>query len=112
MLLENKHIAIVGGGPGGLTLARLLQLRNVAVKVYERDADETTRQQGATLDLHEESGLEALRTANLLDEFYANHRPDAGKLRISTKDAAIKMDDHTAKDFGDQHPEIDRAPLS
>jgi 2-polyprenyl-6-methoxyphenol hydroxylase-like FAD-dependent oxidoreductase len=111
MLLENKQIAIVGGGPGGLTLARLLQLKNVAVKVYERDADETTRQQGATLDLHEESGLEALRRANLVDEFYANYRPDAGKLRILNKDAAIKMDDHTAKDFGDQRPEIDRAPF-
>lgn len=77
MLLQNKQIAIVGGGPGGLTLARLLQLQNVAVKVYERDADETARQQGATLDLHQESGLEALRRANLLDEFYANYRPEA-----------------------------------
>lgn len=25
MLLKNKNVAIVGGGPGGLTLARLLQ---------------------------------------------------------------------------------------
>ncbi len=111
MLLENKKIAIVGGGPGGLTLARLLQLKNVAVKVYERDADESARQQGATLDLHEESGLEALRRANLVDEFYANYRPNAGKLRILNKDASIKMDDHIEADFGDQRPEIDRAPF-
>lgn len=37
MLLQNKQIAIVGGGPGGLTLARLLQLKEANVKVYERD---------------------------------------------------------------------------
>lgn len=37
MLLTIKNVAIVGGGPGGLTLARLLQLKGVRVRVYERD---------------------------------------------------------------------------
>ncbi len=37
MLLENKQVAVVGGGPGGLTLARLLQMQGLNVKVYERD---------------------------------------------------------------------------
>lgn len=111
MLLQNKQIAIVGGGPGGLTLARLLQLQNVAVKVYERDADETARQQGATLDLHQESGLEALRRANLLDEFYANYRPEAGRMRVLDQHANIHMDDYGSEDDGEHRPEIDRAPL-
>ena len=35
--IKNKTIAIVGGGPGGLTLARLLQMNGADVKVYERD---------------------------------------------------------------------------
>ena len=69
MLLKNKQIAIVGGGPGGLTLARLLQLKGANVKVYERDINKDARVQGTTLDLHEESGLKALRHAQLLDEF-------------------------------------------
>lgn len=30
------HIAIIGGGPGGLTLARLLQQKGISVSVYER----------------------------------------------------------------------------
>jgi len=111
MLLRNKQIAIVGGGPGGLTLARLLQLKNVAVKVYERDADETARQQGATLDLHEESGLEALRRANLLEEFYASYRPEAGRMRVLDQYANIHLDDYGSEDDGEQRPEIDRAPL-
>lgn len=75
MKLKNKQIAIVGGGPGGLTLARLLQLKGASVKVYERDFNKDARVQGSPLDLHEASGLAALRKANLLDEFKKNFRP-------------------------------------
>lgn len=35
-MIQKKHIILVGGGPGGLTLARLLQLKGVNVKLYER----------------------------------------------------------------------------
>lgn len=111
MLLQNKQIAIVGGGPGGLTLAKLLQLQQVHVRVYERDKDHTTRQQGATLDLHEESGLEALRRAGLLEAFYTQYRPNAGKLRVLDQHAVIKMDDHHDAGYGEHRPEIDRVPL-
>jgi len=34
--INGKKIAIVGGGLGGLTLARLLQQRGAQVSVYER----------------------------------------------------------------------------
>lgn len=108
---KNKRIAIIGGGPGGLTLARLLQLEGADVKVYERDFDQENRIQGATLDLHQESGLEALRRAGLLNEFYANYRPGAGKMRIMDKDAVIKMDWDEPGDLVDDRPEIDRGPL-
>jgi 2-polyprenyl-6-methoxyphenol hydroxylase-like FAD-dependent oxidoreductase len=111
MLIQNKKIAIVGGGPGGLTLANLLILKGANIKVYERDAHKDVRVQGATLDLHEESGLEALRRAGLINAFYANYRPDAGKLRIIDKEGNIRMDDHSADDFGEHRPEIDRGPL-
>lgn len=111
MLIKNKKIAIVGGGPGGLTLARLLQLKGAEVKVYERDFNSDVRVQGATLDLHEESGLEALRRAGLIDAFYANHRPEAGKLRILDKNLNVAMDTHSADDYEENRPEIDRGPL-
>ena len=71
----NKKIAIVGGGPGGLTLARLLQMKDADVTVYERTINQNARDQGATLDLHEESGLMALREAGLMEAFKANYRP-------------------------------------
>jgi 2-polyprenyl-6-methoxyphenol hydroxylase-like FAD-dependent oxidoreductase len=34
MKLQDKKVAIVGGGPGGLTLAKLLQLKGAAIKVF------------------------------------------------------------------------------
>ena len=116
MLLPDKKIAIIGGGPGGLTLARLLQLRGATVHVYERDADRHERVQGGTLDLHHESGLAALGQAGLLDAFWAAYRPGADHMRITDQYATIWHDDHAEAQtatFGDAHfrPEIDRGPL-
>ncbi|MEO7044965.1 MAG: NAD(P)/FAD-dependent oxidoreductase [Ferruginibacter sp.] len=116
MLIQNKTIAIVGGGPGGLTLARLLQLKGATAKVYERDLNASVRVQGATLDLHEDSGLAALIKAGLMDAFSANFRPGADRMRIVDNQATIHFDDHEGKpkaDFDDAffRPEIDRGPL-
>jgi 2-polyprenyl-6-methoxyphenol hydroxylase-like FAD-dependent oxidoreductase len=116
MLLKNKQIAIVGGGPGGLTLARLLQMKGVDVKVYERDVNKDARVQGTTLDLHHDSGLAALRKANLLDEFKKSYRPGADKMIIVNEKAELFFSDHEGKppeDFGNEYfrPEIDRGPL-
>jgi 2-polyprenyl-6-methoxyphenol hydroxylase-like FAD-dependent oxidoreductase len=116
MLLQNKKIAIVGGGPGGLTLARLLQLHGATVQVYERDASRYERVQGGTLDLHQESGLAALRQAGLLDAFRAAYRPGADAMRVTDQHATIRHDDHAQPQtatFADAHfrPEIDRGPL-
>lgn len=111
-IIKNKKIAIVGGGPGGLTLARILQMKNADVKVYERDPGKDARAQGATLDLHYDSGLKALQEAGLMDAFQANYRPGADRLRIVDKDANVIMDDYD-REKGDEHfrPEIDRGPL-
>jgi 2-polyprenyl-6-methoxyphenol hydroxylase-like FAD-dependent oxidoreductase len=116
MLLENKQVAIVGGGPGGLTLARLLQLQNVNVNVYERDLNKEARVQGSPLDLHEESGLAAIHKANLFDEFKNNYMPGADKTLILDENATIFYSDHETnleEDFGNEHfrPEIDRGVL-
>ena len=98
MLLQDKQIAIIGGGPAGLTLAKLLQLEETPgttnIKVYERDMNKNVRVQGATLDLHEGTGLEAIKRAGLLDEFYKHHRPVASKMRLVDKSLSIAFDDH------------------
>lgn len=110
-LIKDKEIAIVGGGPGGLTLARLLQMNGVEVTVFERDANRNARAQGATLDLHEESGLAALREAGLLEEFWANYRPGADKVRIVDKSGGVIMEDSGTNADARNRPEIDRGPL-
>jgi 2-polyprenyl-6-methoxyphenol hydroxylase-like FAD-dependent oxidoreductase len=116
MLIDNKSIAIVGGGPAGLTLARLLQLKGADVKVYERDFNKDARVQGSPLDMHEDSGLAAIRKAELLEEFKQAFRPGADRTLIMNEKAEIFFNDHETKpeeDFGHEHfrPEIDRGPL-
>jgi len=116
MLINNKKIAIVGGGPGGLTLARLLQMKGADVKVYERDLDKNARVQGSPLDLHEDSGLAAIRKAELLKEFKENFLPGADKTLIVNEKAEVFYSDHETnleENFGDEYfrPEIDRGAL-
>jgi 2-polyprenyl-6-methoxyphenol hydroxylase-like FAD-dependent oxidoreductase len=117
MLLTNKKIAIIGGGPGGLTLARLLQLKGANVNVYERDVTKVLRVQGATLDLHYDSGQKAIEAAGLLDAFKKAYRPGNDKWRVMDKAANMLYDEHekTSPDvtFGDPmfRPEIDRSDL-
>lgn len=115
-LLQNKEIAIVGGGPGGLTLARLLQLKGANVKVYERDCGKEARIQGAIVDLHFDSGLKVMEEADLMDAFKANYMPGADKYRMVDKDVNVLIDEHNQSSdagFGDEHfrPEIDRGAL-
>ncbi|HEY5462531.1 MAG TPA: NAD(P)/FAD-dependent oxidoreductase [Hanamia sp.] len=75
MLLKNKKVAIIGAGPVGLTMARLLQQKGIDVTVYERDKDAQTRIWGGTLDLHKGSGQDALEKAGLLENYYARSIP-------------------------------------
>jgi 2-polyprenyl-6-methoxyphenol hydroxylase-like FAD-dependent oxidoreductase len=116
MLMDNKIIAIIGGGPGGLTLARLLQLKGVDVKVYERDKNADARVQGATLDLHHGSGLKAIEAMGLIDVFKSTYRPGAEVGRVVDKNGVIVYDGHVevpADNFASEEfrPEIDRSDL-
>jgi tetracycline resistance monooxygenase len=71
MLLKDKKVAIIGAGPVGLTMAKLLQQKGIDVTVYERDKDPRARIWGGTLDLHKGSGQEAMKEAGLLERYYA-----------------------------------------
>jgi 2-polyprenyl-6-methoxyphenol hydroxylase-like FAD-dependent oxidoreductase len=104
------RIAIIGGGPGGLTLARILQLKGVEVKVYEREISIDDRSQGGTLDLHVQTGQYALKVAELFDKFEKVCRPEGQDARCLDKYGKLyfeKVFDNKSFD----RPEIDRGDL-
>ena len=72
-LLSTGTVAVVGAGPAGLTLARLLQIRGFSVRIFERDASPIARRQGGSLDLRPDSGQRAIRDAGLGE---ATQRPN------------------------------------
>ncbi|CAF0989019.1 unnamed protein product [Adineta ricciae] len=111
-MLKNKidRVTIIGAGPGGLTLARILQLKGIEVKIYEREASIDVRSQGGTLDLHAESGQYALRLAELYDKFQALCRPEGEDTIILDKTGTVHYEEVDAgHDLN--RPEIDRQDL-
>ncbi|RFZ92903.1 FAD-dependent monooxygenase [Mucilaginibacter conchicola] len=114
--IREKEIAIIGGGPGGLTLARLLQMKGAQVKVYERDLSQASRVQGAIVDLHFDSGLKVIEEANLTDAFKTKYMVGADRYRLLDPAGNILLDDgNQVKKIGfgdpDFRPEIDRGSL-
>ncbi|MBR0755304.1 FAD-dependent monooxygenase [Bradyrhizobium jicamae] len=105
-----SHIAIIGGGLGGLLLARMLQLRGVPFTVYEREASPTSRPQGGALDMHPETGQEALRRAGLLERFHDFARYEDQAVRSFDKYGQLQFE-QLASDVERQRPEIDRGQL-
>ncbi|MBB3881422.1 FAD-dependent oxidoreductase [Acetobacter oeni] len=102
------RIAIVGGGPGGLILARLLQLRGLSPVVFERDTHPEERPQGGSLDLHSETGQCAMKQAGLETEFAAASRPEDQGDRLYDIDGTLLFD---CNEPTDNRPEIDRTVL-
>lgn len=103
------RVAIVGGGPAGLTLARILQLNGFAVTVFERERGPLERPQGGTLDLHVESGQLALQRAGLQQGFNSIARYEDQGSRLMDKHARLLFEDPNPE-AGDR-PEVDRTAL-
>lgn len=108
-LLKNKKVAIIGAGPVGLTMARLLQQKGIDVTVYERDKDALTRISGSPLDLHKGSGQEAMKEAGLLESYYAMALP-MGRTVADEQGNVFFSKKPTPQDQYD-NPEINRNDL-
>jgi 2-polyprenyl-6-methoxyphenol hydroxylase-like FAD-dependent oxidoreductase len=109
MLLKNKTVAIIGAGPVGLTMAKLLQQRGLEVTIYERDKDNQSRIWGGTLDLHKGTGQEALKRAGLLDKYYAIAKP-MGRI-VADEQGNILFCNNSSPEERYDNPEINRNDL-
>jgi len=107
-------VAIIGAGPAGLTLARLLHLQNIPFTVFEAETSVNSRSQGGTLDLRDKTGLAAITACQLYDEFLKLARFDGEALKIVDKDMKVwlKVDGSDGgKRRKNARPEIDRVAL-
>lgn len=110
--MSMQHIAIVGAGPSGLSLARILQCHPIpfTFTVYEGDASPTSRPQGGSLDLHPPSGLAVLREGGLMEAFDKHARYQDQRYIVADKHGKFWLD-HKFPEGATGRPEIDRQAL-
>ncbi|KAL5351581.1 hypothetical protein ACLOAV_003441 [Pseudogymnoascus australis] len=114
--MSTPHIAIIGAGPGGLTLARILQYNGIQCTIFELDEERSSRNQGGMVDLHAETGQLALGEAGLWADFEKNARPEAEAMKLMKSDGTVVWDENDmdkvkASRVSRDRPEIDRAVL-
>jgi 2-polyprenyl-6-methoxyphenol hydroxylase-like FAD-dependent oxidoreductase len=105
------RIAIVGGGPAGLTLGTLLHNHSIPFTLFEfrpRPTDEEYAQPSGSLDMHEESGLAALRACGLFDAAMKLTGDCTEESKIADRNGNIIYSDEGSND----RPEIYRNDLN
>ncbi|WP_211234876.1 FAD-dependent oxidoreductase [Glycomyces arizonensis] len=104
-------IAVIGAGPGGLTLARVLHVHGIEAVVFERDASRAARPQGGMLDIRADSGQIAIREAGLEAPFRAAARPEGQDMVLLDHTGTVLLREDTPDDAPLLMPEIDRTDL-
>ncbi|KAI7513432.1 putative oligopeptide transporter [Hortaea werneckii] len=113
----STSIAIIGAGPAGCMLARLLthSQHEIEVTIFEGESSLDFRSQGGTLDLHASTGQRALKAAGLFDEFLKYARYDGEALKVCDKNLLCYItqqgSSNTKSSSFSDRPEIDRPQL-
>ena len=107
--MPKPSIAIVGAGPGGLTLARILHQHGLQATVFEGDTFSSGRPQGWSLDMHPETGQYAIECAGLTAEFRRIARYEDQEMRIYDKHGTLLFADTDISEK--DRPEVDREQL-
>ncbi|KUL82995.1 hypothetical protein ZTR_09333 [Talaromyces verruculosus] len=87
------HIDIIGAGLAGLTLTRLLQVKNIPSTVYDLNANAHSRDQGGTVDLHRRGGQMVLEAAGLLQVFNKLARLQGEATKLVKYDGTVVIDE-------------------
>jgi 2-polyprenyl-6-methoxyphenol hydroxylase-like FAD-dependent oxidoreductase len=109
MTAPHHPIAIIGGGLGGLTMAAVLNANGIGSTVFELETGSHVRRQGGMLDIHEDSGQQALRAAGLADAFLTHIHVGGEAMRVLDRNATVLIDERDDGRGG--RPEIERGAL-
>ncbi|MGW4523862.1 FAD-dependent oxidoreductase [Amycolatopsis sp. NPDC004378] len=108
-MTTHHPIAIIGGGLGGLTAARVLHVHGIPATVFELEPGRDARVQGGMLDIHEYNGQRAIRAGELWDEFAGIIHPGGEATRVLDSRGTVLFDEHDDGEL--QRPEVDRGQL-
>ncbi len=103
------QVTIIGGGIGGLVLARTLHVNGIKASVYEAETSPNARSQGGMLDIHDTTGQPALKACGLYGEFLKIIHTGGQASRILDKDGKVLMEE--PDDGGHARPEVPRGEL-
>lgn len=106
---NNKSIAIIVGGPGGLMLGLLLQQLGYAYTIFEKAQPSINTERGGSLDIHADSGQLPIKEAGIYDRFKSLIRYDGEDTKVIAKDGTVIYEEDAEEEGG--RPEIDRGEL-
>ncbi|WP_411104973.1 FAD-dependent oxidoreductase [Streptomyces sp. cmx-4-9] len=109
MSTSHFPVAIIGGGLGGLTAARVLHVNGIESAIFELEVSPAARTQGGMLDIHAQNGQKALHAAGLHNDFLKIVHTGGEALRLLGPDGTVYVSQED--DGNGDRPEVDRGDL-